>query len=152
MTPRTPERASVEPDQAPAPEREPAADLPVPRQAQTSPQRRGTAAAGNTSPVPGELAVSPSRGGTGDRAGQQVPAGGTPASTVREADSVPPDRPEPLSGDEWRKAAKRAQSAAGAERRRRAGKYTRVADRTAGSQYRPGMSVRKPPETPGGAA
>jgi hypothetical protein len=138
----TSERASVEPDQHGVPEREPAADLPVPRQAQTYPlQDRGRAVAG----TPGRTGAGAGQHAAPVRSRDQVPAGGTPASTVREADSVPPDRPEPLSGDEWRKAAKRAQSAAGAERRRRAGKYTRVADRTAGSQYRPGMSVRKPP-------
>ena len=130
----TPRRASVEPDQHQVPEREPAADLPVPRQAQTSPQRRGAAAAGNTSPVPGELAVSPSRGGTGDRAGQEASARDEPSESS-----------SPLAGKAGRDAWKAAQSAHNAAQRR--GRAKR-----APKQAGPGMIRRLPPETPGGAA
>ena len=88
--------------------------------------------------------------------------GKTPPPSEREADAgtVPGpgadgtlpgrgrDQGEGLSGqaarDEW----KRAQSALSAAQRRGARKYTRKADRTPGSQFKPGMARRMPPGPP----
>ncbi len=84
---------------------------------------------------PGEADVAAARAKT--------PAGGVGASPASSAG---------LQGAEWRKKVKAATSALHAAQRRGAHRYTKVADRTAGSQYKPGMAVRKPPEKPGGVS
>ena len=78
----------------------------------------------------------------GHPGGAQTPAGSAHAA----ADALPAGS----SGAEWRKKVKAATSALHAAQRRGAHRYTKVADRTAGAQFRPGMSVRKPPEKPQG--
>jgi hypothetical protein len=113
------------------------------------------AAAGGTNPQPSlsrpavVTGTAPASGTEGPAITPPVPGRGpkTPAG-ASENDSPPAGS----SGAEWRKKVKAATSALHAAQRRGAHKYTRVADRTAGSQYRPGMAVRKPPEPPEDAA
>lgn len=56
--------------------------------------------------------------------------------------STPEGTAAPLRGKAWRDAAKAATSAMHAAQRRQATRYVKVADRTPGSQYRPGMARR----------
>jgi hypothetical protein len=106
-------------------------------------------AAGRPDPVTG--ARSPDRGRAPGRGRTKTPAGGGLLPQAGGADASPAGS-QALSGAAWQKAAKAEQSRQGRERRRQAHRYTRIADRTAGSQFRPGMAVRKPPEPPDGAA
>ena len=142
---RTPDPATGPPSgrvaQAPEPG-EPATHLP-PRVAggKTSPRDVADgAAAGKPHPDPGAALgheAAPGRGRAQAPAGEGRTGSVTPAGT---------------SGAEWRKKVKAATSALHAAQRRQSHRYTRVADRAAGDQYKPGMAVRKPPEPPRGAA
>jgi hypothetical protein len=60
--------------------------------------------------------------------------------------------PAGSSGAEWRAKVKTATSALHAGQRRRATRYVPKAKRGTGAGYRPGMTRRPPPETPGGEA
>ena len=75
-----------------------------------------------------------------------------PAGSVTDTTVALPAGSTGLSGAEWRKQAKAATSALHAAQRRRAGRYTRIADRSAGSRYVPGGNRRLPPEAPGDGA
>ncbi len=80
----------------------------------------------------------------------RTPAGtGTGGAGTGPAGSAVPAGATPLSGEEWRQAAKAELSSQGRERRRRAHRYVPVAKRTA---YRPGMGVRNPRRPEGGDA
>jgi len=108
----------------------------------TSPHDHGQATAGT--PVPGSGArVEPSPG----RGRAQDPAGTGTDRPVRETESTVPAG---LQGAEWRKQVKAATSALHAAQRRRAGRYTRIADRSAGSRYVPGGNRRAAPGKPDG--
>jgi len=108
----------------------------------TSPHDRGQVTAGT--PVPGSGArVEPSPG----RGRAQDPAGTGTDRPVRETESTVPAG---LQGAEWRKQVKAATSALHAAQRRRAGRYTRIADRSAGSRYVPGGNRRAAPGKPDG--
>ncbi len=140
--PKTPRRAAVEPG-PPVPAREPdLSAVPVADRSGTpsSPSLPSVAEAETRTPDPATGAGATSRAPAPVRGrAPQAPAGegrtgsATPAGTT------------PLSGEEWRKAAKAELSSQGRERRRRSHRYVPVAKRTA---YRPGMGVRKPPEPP----
>jgi len=69
------------------------------------------------------------------------PAAPGPSAAPRTA---PEGTIQPLTGQAWRDAVKRAASALHAMQRRQAGRYVRKADRAAGGQYRPGMARREP--------
>jgi len=143
---RTPDPAAGPPSgrvaQAPVPG-EPATSPPRVAGGKTSPRDVADgAAAGKPHPDPGAALgheAAPGRGRAQAPAGEGRTGSVTPAGT---------------SGAEWRKKVKAATSAKNAAQRRGRGRYTRVADRTAGDQYRPGMAVRKPPAggEPDGAA
>ena len=75
-----------------------------------------------------------------------------PAGSVTDTTVALPAGSTGLSGAEWRKQAKAATSALHAAQRRRAGRYTRIADRSAGSRYVPGGNRRLPPEASGDGA
>ena len=143
MTPRPAKRAAV--DRAPDPARESCPPAPPPvaggQDTPSSPQPSERQAAGMPTPDPGAAghAMSPAapvRGRAQNPAGGELDADGSPSAGS--------------TGAEWRKKVKAATSALHAAQRRGAHRYTKVADRTAGSQFRPGMAVRKPPEKPQG--
>jgi hypothetical protein len=151
---RTPDPASsalapVVPRREPPPEGGPGPVPPAGPGGKT-PQRRERAAAGM--PPAGEadpaasccLPASPVRG-------PRTPAG-TGLPVPREVADPAPAGSTGLRGKDFTAAAKAEQSRQARAKRTGRGRYTRVADRTAGTQYKPGMAVRKPQKPPDGAA
>lgn len=137
-------RAAPVPTAGAAPETPCPAHPPVPGQAPMSPPQPA-AVAGTPTPetgaaAPGIKPAAPVRGRAQSPAGGELDADGSPSAGS--------------SGAEWRKKVKAATSALHAEQRRGAHRYTKVADRTAGSQFKPGMARREPPasDEPDGAA
>ena len=97
----------------------------------------------------------PETGGSGSEPAPPVRGRAPRAPVTAGPDGTPASGPPAvtgLSGAEWRKQAKAATSALHAAQRRRAGRYTRIADRSAGSRYVPGGNRRLPPEASGDGA